>query len=210
MFVGVLVVLAAGPLLLGKYLDKITSNAQYFNRDASVRFRTIEFQYFYDAFQHTYGLGFGVMSTGVGKKNILSYAANQAGYIYGTGSYGLGLSDIGIFSALTQFGYIGLIITLFMTGMASFKLIKYARADPRFWSAGAAGCLMLAFMLSPLPMNFFTLQWTVFVGNVLWFLAAQTNAEFDRAAAIANPMKNPRGKKSFRPIAIAPGKQTWR
>lgn len=171
------------PFALQKYIDRITRTSKYFATDSSFTFRRLELEHFYKYYEKTHGLGFGVMSTGADKKNILSNAMNYAGYIYGTGGYGMGLADIGAFAALVQFGILGFCLFVFMTAKASFFLISAARAGRIRADAGAVGCLLLAFVISPWPTNFFTLEWTIFLGNVVWTLAATCQRECRREEA---------------------------
>lgn len=157
------------PFALEKYVEQFKSSG-YLEEDASVVFRLLEMEHFKEYFEKTGGLGFGVMSTGANKNNILAYSANKAGYDYGSGDYGMGLADIGIYAALYQFGWVGLILVLYMTLVAAIYMMRIARLDKNAFDVGAVGAITLAYMLSPLPMNFFTLDSTAIDGGLLWAL----------------------------------------
>jgi hypothetical protein len=160
----------------GKYMRGINGYMGlklYLAEDVSARFRSWEIAHFSKYFGYTNGLGFGFMSGNIRFDNIISYATNKAGYEVGTGTYGMGLDDIGLYSALYQFGYFGLAIVLVMTFMVVITLGGSARYGKKF--APTAGCGMLAgtFMLSPISMNFFTLFYTAHMGALLWFMASE-------------------------------------
>lgn len=172
--VGVLGPLFALPVfgyVLATYLARFRSVGQYLNSDVSASFRKIEVQHFARFFGETHGLGFGFMSGSDKYDNVISFSTNKAGFLYGTGTYGLGLDDIGLYSALFQFGYLGLALILVMTVIMIFTLARSVRRGDRYAPAAACGMLAAAFMLSPISMNYFTLFYTAHFGGLLWFMA---------------------------------------
>lgn len=174
---GLVFVVFAAPVVLDKYIEQISSNA--LEDDASVVFRKLEMEHFNGYFQETYGIGFGVMSTGVGKNNILAYSAHDAGHFYGSGDYGMGLADVGILAALYQFGWMGLILILYTTFSAGIYMLKIGRTHKTALDTGAVGSVMIAYMLSPLPMNFFTLDSTAVGGGLLLALCGACIRQYD-------------------------------
>lgn len=163
------------PLLLGKYITYLSDIGDIRANDRGIAFRVIEYGYFEAAFEKTHGIGFGVMSAGESNHNVVSFASKRAGYMYGTGSYGVELSDLGLWAALFQFGYIGLALVVLMTVAVIRKLWIVGRANnsyPYRAECGAVAAVVIGFMISPLPINLFSLAWTVEYGGLLWFLAA--------------------------------------
>lgn len=159
--------------LIRRYLYDFQSFADYFQRDVSASYRDMEIAFFSYYFDRTPGTGFGFMSANVSYDNIVAFAKNKAGFMYGTGSYGMMLDDIGIYGALYQFGYVGLALVVAMTLIAAWALIRLALRKPVYLPAGIIGLLMLCYMISPIPMNFFTLLWTAHIGGLFWFMASE-------------------------------------
>lgn len=159
-----------GQAIFGKYVEQFLATQDYLTDDVSVNWRSRTVEYFYQYFDQTNGLGFGLMSTNPDASNFMSWAMNYAGIYAGIGKYPMGVADIGIIAALVQFGYIGLLVVVAMTLAMSWRLMKagYRQSHEIF----AMGALVLGYMLSPLPMNFFTLEWTAISGNVVWAIAA--------------------------------------
>lgn len=168
---GILVLMAA-PLFLAKY-SSIVENIDLANTDPSVIFRNRERAFFEAHFNSTYGLGFGYMYFSRSLNNILSFAMFRAGTLFGAVDYPVSLGDIGLYGALYQFGYVGFVIVLSFTGIMLLDMLRAGKdvRNPNQHLFGAFGAVALAFMLSPLPMNFFTLDWTVTFGGTLWYIA---------------------------------------
>lgn len=167
------------PFVIEKYLSNMSSSEDMQKYDLGVRFRLQEIDVFQSFFDKTDGLGFGLMYINQGLNNILSNAMFRFGTMYGAKDYPMGLDDIGFFAALYQFGYIGLFLSIVMTVIMVFCLWKAGRniQNPYHEIYGAFGCVALAFLFSPLPMNFFTLDWTMTVGGTLWYLASRANRD---------------------------------
>jgi hypothetical protein len=166
------IIAPAGYYVVDKYLYGMQSLGQYFSNDVSASFRLIEDEHFEYFFQETMGLGFGFMSGSPEYLNVIAFSANYAGRDYGVGDYGLGLDDIGFWSALYQYGYFGLAITIFMTAQIILRMIRYKGSDRTLTaSLNLLGLLTLGFMLSPISMNYFTLFYTAHLGMALWMLA---------------------------------------
>ncbi|KKB82371.1 hypothetical protein VW29_16260 [Devosia limi DSM 17137] len=176
----VLAVIAAGlsPLIFGKYIDYAMAMGDL-GDDPSVRFRAIEILHFGQLFDQTAGFGFGLMSLSPNKPNILTDALFRDAALYGAPDYWLSLVDIRIYGALYQFGYVGFVLVLGLTLIVAYRLwwcsreVAYTRRD----DVGAVAATVVAFMLSPLPMNLFTAENTVTIGGMLWFLTARASRE---------------------------------
>jgi len=161
-------------LVLEKYIRYLGSVGNMQTNDVSVAFRLVEYQHFKMFFDQTHGIGFGIMAGG-GSNNILGFARQGAGHAHTSGDFGLELADIGLFAALFQFGYAGLLFVIFMTIAVVRKLWKAGSAnsaEPNRVECGAIAAVTIGFLLSPLPMNFFSLSWTMEYGGMLWFLAS--------------------------------------
>lgn len=176
LLVGPLLALPVVAYVAERYLRSATSMQSYLQNDVSSSFRNVEISHFAGYFDKTNGLGFGFMSGNAEYNNIIAYSANRGGYLYGTGDYGLGLDDIGIYSALYQYGWAGLILMVLMTIMIAVTLIRSERFGRDYAVTASIGALTIAFMLSPLPSNFFTLFYTAHIGGLLLFLAAAAPA----------------------------------
>ena len=176
----ILAVIAAGlaPFVLGKYFEYAVAMGDL-SGDPSVRFRTIEILHFGRLFEQTAGFGFGLMSLSVNKPNILTDALFRDAALYGAPDYWLSLVDIRIYGALYQFGYVGLALVLALTLIVAYRLWQCSRQPdyPQRDDVGAVAAIVVAFMLSPLPMNLFTAENTVTIGGMLWFLAARASRD---------------------------------
>ncbi|WP_165498363.1 hypothetical protein [Siculibacillus lacustris] len=164
------------PFVMEKYAA-VFQNIDLLNSDASVQFRNLEQRFFAGYFDNTYGLGFGFMHLNENLDNIQSFAMFRAGQLFGAVNYPVSLGDIGIYGALYQFGYLGLAFTIVLTVIVIVDLMRAGRDvnNPSHAACGAFGSVALAFMLSPLPMNYFTLDWTVAFGGTLWYVAARSH-----------------------------------
>ena len=172
------IVASLTPFVFGKYIEYGLAMGDL-SDDPSVRFRNIEILHFGQLFDQTAGFGFGLMSLSPNKPNILTDALFRDAALYGAPDYWLSLVDIRIYGALYQFGYVGLALVLALTFIVAYRLwqcsreLNYARRD----DVGAVAATVVAFMLSPLPMNLFTAENTVTLGGMLWFLAARASRE---------------------------------
>jgi len=185
--VSICIILAVAilPALLGKYIHYLNNIGDIRVNDRGVAFRAIEWVHFETIFEKTHGIGLGVMSTGADKNNVLSFATNYAGYLYGTGSYGAGLVDTGLWAAMFQFGYIGLALVIGMTVAVVRKLWMTGRVSDEYHNrieCGALAAVVIGFMISPLPTNFFTTVLYTQYGGLLWFLAATAVSPYNKVA----------------------------
>lgn len=169
-----------GPYFLDKYLNQFLSTDDYFGSDQSNSFRLLELFHFYDYFLDTNGFGFGSMSIGDEKTNIIAWSSHVAGYLHGTYSYGLQLSDLGLYAALFQFGVLGLIFALYMTYNCIRWLVSAGlRVDSAIAKdASVLGLTMIFFEINPWPVSYFTLSWSIFIGGVLWCVADEARGLF--------------------------------
>jgi hypothetical protein len=175
--VSIVVILAVVilPVLLGRYIHYLNTIGDMRVNDTGLAFRALEWTHFNAAFEKTHGIGFGVMSAGAGKNNIISYANKYGGYLIGTGSSAVGLVDTGLWAAMFQFGYLGLAFVLGMNIIVIRKLWKAGRTSYAYLyrtECGALAVVLLGLLISPVPVNFFSVGTYSQDGGLLWFLAA--------------------------------------
>lgn len=170
---------AAIPVLwyiIGRYLKNFDGLENYLARDVSASWRSLTIQYYQSLFETTYGLGFGFMSANPNYDNLLAFSSNRASQLFGVSDYVISLDDIGLYAALYQYGWLGLGLILVMTVTAIVVLFRSRSLGSAFAPVASVGLLMATFLLSPIPMNYFTLFYTAHMGGVLWFLAAEAAA----------------------------------
>lgn len=140
------------------------------------------------------------MSLSPNSPNILSDAMYKAGELYGAPGYPVGLVDIRLWAALFQFGWVGLGIVLWLTGMVWLKFIKASmvRAYQHRDEIGAMAGVVVGFMASSLPINLFTVDNTVSLGGLLIFLAYRASREVEA-------LKSERGHNEVPPANAVPG-----
>jgi len=166
------VALSMGIFVLNKYLTEFKGFSAYLSEDTSASWRRVTIEHFGRYFSETGGLGFGFMSASPNYTNIISYSSNYASADYGVVNYVVSLDDIGIFSALYQYGYVGISLMVLMTFVIAASLFRTKREGKAYLPIASVGILVATFMLSPISMNYFTLFYTAHVGGVLWFMAA--------------------------------------
>lgn len=172
--------IALTPLIfyfVDKFLGRFESLDKYLANDMSSRWRMITVKEFSNYFSETYGMGFGFMSGNPIYNNVIAHSANFGGLPYGLRKYGLYLDDIGIYSALYQYGYIGFILTVAMTFLCIFKLGTAYRISRAYEPVSACGFMMAALLISPISLNYFTVFYTAHIGGLLWFMASRIDAE---------------------------------
>lgn len=158
----------AGPLiwlLAGDYIEKFLTADDYLAEgNVLIRFEALNF--YWEKFLETGGLGFGILSNGDDATNFFATA-----WRVGNGSWGYMIADIGIFSPLVQFGWIGLFAVVFITLRLGYAFVRMAKRVPPPHGAilYAIGAFMFGSMIHPWPMNYFTLDWTIFFGSLIWF-----------------------------------------
>lgn len=156
------------PFLLDKYIQAFTQSSDYLRTgNLNIRFR--EFEYYWDYFLRTYGMGFGVMSAGPSFSNFIAWS----GRYMVPGYDGFGVQDLGIVGVLVQFGVIGFI---WVIGINIGCLKRFAKAgrdpdNPNRLPAITSFCFMFGLLVAPLPMNFFTFGWTALFGWTLWYMS---------------------------------------
>lgn len=170
-----MIVLPALWFVVNKYLADFKGLGVYLSQDVSASWRQVTSDHFKSYFLETYGLGFGFMSANPEYNNVISYSSNFASAKYGVVGYVVSLDDIGIFSALYQYGYLGLALIICMSLMMALSLYKAQVLGPAYRVVAAVGILVATFMLSPISMNYFTLFYTAHIGGVLWFMAAEAH-----------------------------------
>lgn len=168
------------PLLfyfIDRFLGKFESLDKYLASDISTRWRVITIKEFSDYFDTTHGLGFGFMSGNPQYNNVIAHTSVYGGVPYGLPNYGLYLDDIGIYSALYQYGYVGLAFVLTMTLLCVWRLGSAYKISRAYEPVCASGFMMFAFLLSPISMNYFTLFYAAHIGGLLWFMASRVDDE---------------------------------
>jgi len=175
---GLVAAVPVSAFVVNKYFANFTSLDAYFRNDISAWFRGEEIKHFAYLFSKTDGLGFGFMSLNPDNNNILTFAAYKQGYIIGTGENGPVLTDIGLYSALYQFGYVGLALILSYTLWTGSTLIRARRFGRAFAPTAAVGCLFISLLISPIAINYFTVQWAAHVGALVFFMASECPGRF--------------------------------
>jgi hypothetical protein len=133
--------------------------------------------FFYRHFQETSGLGFGMMTLNLESNNFQAQAVDSDYFI---------LSDMGIMGSLYQYGYFGLVLVVIATLVMAVNFARVGWSDhPLAAYSLIIACFILAFCLQPIPMNFFTLNWTVFLGSCLWY--AMRRSAWERLALERRP-----------------------
>jgi hypothetical protein len=168
-----LVVIPVGWLIAAKYFSNFSSINDYLANDVSSNWRRITMEHYAGYFNSTNGMGFGFMSGNPTYDNVIAFSTTRASELYGVKDYAVGLDDIGLGSALYQYGYFGLILILLMTIVCIFTLALAHRVRPDYAPVSALGILMGTLMISPVSMNYFTLFYTAHIGGLLWFMAGQ-------------------------------------
>jgi O-antigen ligase len=171
------------PYVINKYLGEFTTWDNYMANDVSASFRQIEYQHFMAFFYKTYGIGFGFMGRAPDKDNILAFAGHYGGWLYGTQDYGLNPDDNGLWAALYQYGYHGFALVVFMTLFMAIALIRVSVITRGYIVAGFLGCFVISQLMSPVPLNFFTLEYSGYIGGLIWFMAAQCDLIRKRVVA---------------------------
>jgi hypothetical protein len=176
----VLFIIMAVPLsylIVSRFFSGFTSLSEYFKGDTSTWFRGEEIRHFSTVFANTNGLGFGFMSLDRAYDNSLTFAAYEAGYLVHTGNYGMVVTDIGLYSALYQFGYIGLVLVVGYTLLSGIVLARSRRLGLSYSSSAGVGLLFISLLISPISINYFTVQWSAHIGALIFYMASQVRRE---------------------------------
>lgn len=171
LFSGVLIGAVLVPMLFDKYIDQLLSRNDFAVEDQSLVWRLLTVEFYRRYFDITGGFGFGVMA-GTGD-TILAFAQTKAAALYGKSGWGLFLADISLFSALFQFGYMGLLAVLGMEVATIWALLRQARRPGHLGKLTAAvGLLVLFLVFNPWPLNMYTLEWCLVSSGTIWYLAS--------------------------------------
>lgn len=162
---------------IDRFLGKFETLDKYLASDSSAKWRVVTINEFSRYFDTTHGLGFGFMSGNPQYDNVIAHTSVYGGIPYGLPNYGLYLDDIGIYSALYQYGYVGLTFVLVMTLLCVFRLGSAYKISRAYEPVCASGFMMFAFLLSPVSMNYFTLFYAAHIGGLLWFMASRVDDE---------------------------------
>lgn len=158
-------------IVVSRYMTGFSSIDQYLATDVSANWRVTTARHFANYFYgQTSGMGFGFMSGNANYNNVIAFSASYASQLYGVSNYVVTLDDIGLVSALYQYGYVGLLMILVMSILCTVRLALAYRYGPQYASISAMGILMGALMISPVSMNYFTLFYTSHLGGLLWFM----------------------------------------
>lgn len=165
--VGFAVSLFILPELYTKYIGGFRAGS--YVEAANVKIRLQELEFFWRYYVDTYGIGFGYLSVSPDGENHAARAAwptlkSQNGY---------GVQDLGIFASLVQFGPIGiaLVVVLTVWCVRRFYRLGQAADHPGRLTAMTCFSMVLGFIISPWPMDFFTLAWSGFLGWTMVYLA---------------------------------------
>ena len=108
-----LLLLVAAPVvffvILAPYIEKFIAASDYLE-DGNILIRLQALAFYYERFTSTYGLGFGILSNGDNATNFFAIA-----HRVGNGAWPYFIADIGILSALVQFGWLGLALVILMS-----------------------------------------------------------------------------------------------
>jgi hypothetical protein len=116
--------------------------------------------YYFQLYLNSMGFGFGSMSsTGISNNVLYSHKT-------------FNIADIGFFSSLFQFGILGMLIWLRFT-YRSMKVCKenFMMSKNKNAFSIAVYAFLLGFILSPLPLSFFTQAWCINTGGILLYIA---------------------------------------
>jgi hypothetical protein len=192
-----LLILVAAPIvffvILAPYVEKFVTASDYVE-DGNILIRLQALAFYYERFTSTYGLGFGILSNGDNATNFFAIA-----HRVGNGAWPYFIADIGILSALVQFGWFGLALVILMSYRVSKRLISTRRGQDAHSNmpAFAIGCYMLGCLIHPWPMNFFTLEWTALFGGLMLFVSASVPRPEQQAAAAKLPTSNDRSPPAY-------------
>jgi len=153
-----LVVFLAFPVIFSSHIDSLQNMSMDDSEsNISIRFETVE--YFYQTFKESYGLGIGMMSSNSHSYNVLHMAEHY------------NILDAGFFSALFQFGPLGLLAWGFLTLKCLHVFKRYyvftGKSDP---VPATIFAFLIAFTFSPLPISFFTSSWCISVGGIFLYM----------------------------------------
>lgn len=161
-----------GATLLDKYITPLlTNNLNRYIENTNVEIRFISNDYFAQLFAETWGNGIGIMSTNPESPNVISNVVAKA----------YNLNDLGLFAALYQFGIIGFALAISMSAIFFFNMYSMGKSGihPRSSEIVMVSSFFLASLIQPIPVNFFTLQYSCFFGSTLWYLFRRTSHEID-------------------------------
>lgn len=166
-WLGLILAFTILPFALDKYIRALTDTQDYF-RTGNVNIRLYELDYFWDYFLKTSGIGFGILSAGPSFSNLIAQGA-----WYSAHAYSFYVEDLGILGALVQFGVIGFAWVIYINLSCLARFLKAGRNpdNPHNIIAITSFCYLFGGLLSPWPMNYFTLSWTVLTGWTLWYLS---------------------------------------
>lgn len=161
--IGVILIISVASSLCLYYIEPFLNQSvdDYIaNNNVEIRIRANN--YYLDYFYQTFGVGFGAMTLNINSGN---FQAAGAPIFYN-------IADLGIFGGLYQFGIGGLILIVGGTLTLVFRCLQIGRMPyhPYRDEIRMVGCYVFGFMLQPIPMNFFTLNWTILLGSTLWYL----------------------------------------
>jgi hypothetical protein len=152
------IVVVIFPMLFAKHIESLTNmKMDDSESNISIRFETVE--YFYNVFLKTYGVGIGMMSSNGRVNNVL----------HPFGHYNI--TDAGAYSALLQFGVLGLIMWIFYT----FKCLQtyknyYSKTGKHDAYSAASFAFVIGFTFNLLPFSFFTAYTSISLGGILLYL----------------------------------------
>ncbi|HYM32850.1 MAG TPA: hypothetical protein VEU47_16225 [Candidatus Cybelea sp.] len=181
---GIIAVFAAVPTLLGPYIALLFQDDLIVNNQYNVLVRIQTLQYYWDAFVQSGGFGFGMASPTGLVNNVISHGLNDLH---------LNFVDLGIVAGLVQFGVLGLAIVLGLTFLVLRILYRAFRRlpDPDCWRPAAIAAFIVGNLMSPIPINLFSIQSGVFEGSIVLYLCWRYLRVL-RSAGVTPPKAPPR------------------
>jgi len=155
---GFLAVLFVFPVVFAEHISSL-SNMSLHDSESNISIRFETFEYFYNAFLDTYGVGIGMMSSNGEVYNVLHAMENY------------NINDAGAYSSLFQFGFLGLFLWLFYTFMCLKSYLEYYKKTGKQDAYSAASfAFIIGFTFSLLPFSFFTSYSSISMGGILLYV----------------------------------------
>jgi hypothetical protein len=151
-------VVVAFPIVFENYIGRL-SEMSLFDRESNISVRIESIAYYYDLYIENYGMGFGMMSPSGSTNNVL-----YTGVKYN-------LADTGFFSALFQFGPLGLILWGWFTyRVLTISYRYYKKSSNGEPYSAAVFSFLIGFTISLLPLSFFTQSWCINTGGLILYM----------------------------------------
>jgi hypothetical protein len=150
------------PLLIGDYLSLLGRSDLLESQEMAVYVRIHTFDHYRSLFESTYGVGFGMSSaTGLVNNVISESMAELANF-----------NDLGLYGALFQFGVLGGLAAAYLSLTAVVVSYRAMRVVPDAdrWRPAVLCAFFTGGLCSPLPVNVFTLEWSMYFAGFMLYL----------------------------------------